>query len=115
MTTSTLSIHASTGSGRVLGLGVLARCLAAVVQAFKSRRDMQVLASFDDRMLADIGLTRGDLRDAVAQPLWRDPTAVLVTRVRERRSTRLPAAAADYLRRLDTSPTGPRTGGRAAG
>ena len=59
-------------------------------RAWKHRRDMQVLATFDDRMLRDIGLTRGDLRDAAAEPVWRDPTAVLVTRVRERRFYRRP-------------------------
>ena len=32
---------------------------------------------FNDRMLSDIGLTRGDVADAYAEPLWRDPTALL--------------------------------------
>jgi len=59
-------------------------------RAWKHRRDLQVLATFDDRMLRDIGLTRGDLRDAAAEPVWRDPTAVLVTRARERRFNRRP-------------------------
>jgi hypothetical protein len=45
---------------------------------------MTVLASLDERALADMGLTRADVRDAVAQPLWRDPTAVLAQRRRER-------------------------------
>ena len=36
-------------------------------------------------MLRDIGLTRGDLRDAIGEPLWRDPTNILVKRARERR------------------------------
>jgi uncharacterized protein YjiS (DUF1127 family) len=65
----------------VLRLGDLAR-------AYKNRRDMQLLASLDDRMLRDIGLTRADIRDAAAEPVWRDPTAVLVTRARERRMHR---------------------------
>ena len=39
----------------------------------------------DDRMLADIGLTRSDLRDAYAEPLWRDPTDVLAGRARDKR------------------------------
>jgi uncharacterized protein YjiS (DUF1127 family) len=67
---------------------VAALRLADVVRAYRHRRDMHVLASFDDRMLRDIGLTRGDLRDATAEPVWRDPTAVLVTRARERRTYR---------------------------
>jgi uncharacterized protein YjiS (DUF1127 family) len=52
--------------------------------AWRHRNDMAVLASLDDRTLADMGLTRADVRDAVAQPLWRDPTAVLADRRRER-------------------------------
>ena len=43
------------------------------------------LAELDDRMLADIGLTRSDLRDAYAEPLWHDPTDVLARRAAERR------------------------------
>ena len=57
-------------------------------QLIKNRRDAAVLAGLDDRMLADIGLTRGDLRDAYSEPVWRDPTAVLVSRSHERRINR---------------------------
>ena len=35
-----------------------------LVVALKHRRELAHLADFDDRMLADIGLTRTDLRDA---------------------------------------------------
>jgi uncharacterized protein YjiS (DUF1127 family) len=51
----------------------------------KNRRNARKLAGMDDRMLADIGLTRSDLRDAYAQPLWRDPTDVLAGRARDKR------------------------------
>ena len=54
----------------------------------KNRRDAAMLAGLDDRMLADIGLTRGDLRDAYSEPVWRDPTAILVSRAHERRINR---------------------------
>jgi uncharacterized protein YjiS (DUF1127 family) len=64
------------------------RRVAGLVQAFKHRRDAAALASFDDRMLADIGLSRSDLRDALAEPMWRDPTAILVNRADERRVRR---------------------------
>jgi hypothetical protein len=39
----------------------------------------------DRRELADIGLNPSDVRDASALPLDRDATALLATRVRERR------------------------------
>lgn len=58
----------------------LARFRRQLVTAWRHRNDMAVLASFDDFMLRDIGVTRGDLDDALAEPLWRDPTAVLVRR-----------------------------------
>ena len=66
-------------------LVVRARQFALLV---KNRRDATMLAGLDDRMLADIGLTRGDLRDAYSEPVWSDPTAVLVSRSHERRVNR---------------------------
>jgi uncharacterized protein YjiS (DUF1127 family) len=63
---------------------VLRRQIGHFVQAWRHRHDMEVLASFDDHMLADIGLTRSDLRDAIAQPPWRDPTELLAERLQER-------------------------------
>src|SRR5690349_15260131 len=46
-------------------------------RAVKHRRDMAALADYDDYLLADIGLTRDDVRYAVVGPFWRDPTATL--------------------------------------
>src|SRR5262245_59120173 len=71
------------------------------VRAYLNRRDLQILAGFDDRMLADIGLTKSDVRDAVAEPLWRDPTVVLVGRVRERRLSRRPGLEQGGTRFVD--------------
>ena len=51
------------------------------------------LAALDDRMLADIGLTRSDLRDAYAEPPWRDPSDVLARRAAERRVGRYQPAS----------------------
>jgi hypothetical protein len=39
-------------------------------------------------MLADIGLTRSDLRDAYAGSPWQDPTDMLAQRAAERRGSR---------------------------
>jgi uncharacterized protein YjiS (DUF1127 family) len=69
------------------------RALGQVALAWRRRNDAATLASFDDYMLRDIGLTRGDLQDALAEPLWRDPTAVLVRRQSERRACRRKIAA----------------------
>ena len=68
--------------------GMLVVRTRALVQTLKNRRDAAMLTGLDDRMLADIGLTRGDLRDAYSEPVWRDPTAILVSRVQERRVNR---------------------------
>lgn len=65
---------------------VLFVLLHGLATALRHRRDATMLAGLDDHMLKDIGLTRGDVRDAVSEPLWRDPTAILVRRVSERRA-----------------------------
>jgi len=67
---------------------IVALRLREFVQTVKGRHDAAVLAGLDDRMLADIGLTRGDVRDAFSEPVWRDPTAILVSRAHERRINR---------------------------
>ena len=65
-------------------------------QAVRGAQDM--LASLDEHMLADIGLTRSDLRAAFSEPLWRDPTSLLVNRVHRRQyRRRVPAVAAPPL------------------
>ena len=68
--------------------GIVVARTRQLAQFVKNRRDAVTLASLDDRMLADIGLTRGDVRDAVSGPVWRDPTAILVSRAQERRVKR---------------------------
>jgi len=69
-------------------VGIVTARLRALAQTVKNRRDAAILTGLDDRMLADIGLTRGDLRDAYSEPVWRDPTAILVNRAQERRVNR---------------------------
>jgi uncharacterized protein YjiS (DUF1127 family) len=68
--------------------GYLGNRVGAVLQTIKNRRDATILAGMDEHMLADIGLTRGDVRDAFSEPVWRDPTAILVSRAHERRTNR---------------------------
>jgi uncharacterized protein YjiS (DUF1127 family) len=76
-----------TAFARVLraAAGAVDRVLRRVLEAAKHRKDMALLARADDRMLADIGLTRSDLRDAFAGRVWEDPTILLRTRALERR------------------------------
>jgi uncharacterized protein YjiS (DUF1127 family) len=74
----------------VLAAGrIVIRGVDRLVRAFKHRQNATILAGFDERMLADIGLTRSDVRDAFSEPLWRDPTTILVDRAGERRSNRV--------------------------
>jgi uncharacterized protein YjiS (DUF1127 family) len=65
-------------------LSVLESVCLWPARAASARRDLALLASLDDRGLADIGLIRQDLRDATAFSLFEDPTAHLAARARER-------------------------------
>lgn len=68
--------------------GVLrgARAIGSVGRLIERRRVIAELASFDDHMLRDIGLTRADLRDAASTTFPVDPTRTLVLRATERRA-----------------------------
>jgi len=72
----------------VRGLNAAGALAMRVLRAAKNRHSASMLARLDDRMLADIGLTRSDLRDAYAEPLWEDPTSILARRAAERRMSR---------------------------
>ena len=76
------------GSRLVAAGGGVARRIVRIGRAIKNRRAATALAGLDDHMLADIGITRSDLRDAYSEPLWHDPTDVLVGRAAERRTRR---------------------------
>jgi uncharacterized protein YjiS (DUF1127 family) len=73
-------------------LAILVRTMLShvkqVARAYKNRRNAVELAGLDDRMLADIGLSRLDLRDAFATPLWHDPTCLMRSYALERRLSR---------------------------
>jgi uncharacterized protein YjiS (DUF1127 family) len=79
-----------------------------VARALKNRRQAGMLAGMDDRMLADIGLNRSDLRDAYAQPLWRDPTDTLATRAQEKRLHRRARVETGPVRAPSIAPDSPR-------
>ncbi|NIX76682.1 DUF1127 domain-containing protein [Microvirga terricola] len=71
-TTFAMNVPAATFAASV------ARAVASLVRALKHRREVMHLAEFDDRMLKDIGLTRADVEGALAEPLVRNPSSVLV-------------------------------------
>jgi uncharacterized protein YjiS (DUF1127 family) len=66
-------------------LAFLTYWLKELARARRHRREANVLAGLDRRMLADIGITRADVRDAFSEPFWDDPTALLRERALERR------------------------------
>jgi uncharacterized protein YjiS (DUF1127 family) len=55
----------------------LLQAVGRAVVAVKNRRELARMADLDDRLLADIGLTRSDLHDAHSAPFIQDPTSVL--------------------------------------
>ena len=71
-------------------LAFVTRWLKEMARASRHRREARMLAGLDRRMLADIGITRADLRDAFSEPFWEDPTALLRERAIERRLNRIP-------------------------
>jgi uncharacterized protein YjiS (DUF1127 family) len=66
-------------------LALVTYWLKQLARARRHRREANVLAGLDRHMLADIGITRSDLRDAFSEPFWDDPTALLRERALERR------------------------------
>ena len=81
------------------GLAVqLRQRLVCLLAGWKHRRGLATLATFDDRALADIGLTRSDLYDALAQRIWNDPTSMLERRRAARRDNRFYTAMAGRRR-----------------
>ena len=77
--------------------GPATRMLAALgrlFRAYHSRCAVASLDGFSDDQLADIGLTRGDLHDGLAEPFWRDPTRLMRDRAVKRFTATLEAAGA---------------------
>lgn len=54
------------------------------------KRAIGRLNDLDDRLLDDIGLTRFDVRSAMARPIWQDPSLDLAKRAIRRHYRRLP-------------------------
>ena len=67
-------------------LALVTRWLKDLARARRHRREARALAGLDRHMLADIGVTRADVRDAFSSRFWEDPTELLCERVNERRT-----------------------------
>jgi len=89
MTRSAISVPTFSGANI---LGQFARSLISLVKAFQARREVKNLAEFDERMLKDIGLTRSDVMGALAEPMHRNPSWVLVRCVERPVQAARPAA-----------------------
>jgi uncharacterized protein YjiS (DUF1127 family) len=63
--------------------------LKNLARARRHRSEASLLAGLDRHMLADIGISRADVRDAFSEPFWEDPTALLHERAIERRLSRV--------------------------
>lgn len=83
-------------------LAVAIHWVKQIARARRNRRDAAMLAGLDSRMLADIGITRSDVRDAFSEPFWEDPTALLRERALERRWNRA-LMRTDVSTRIDVS------------
>ena len=70
-------------------LALVTYWLKVLAKARRHRRQASQLAGLDRHMLADIGLTTADVRDAFSEPFWEDPTALLRERAIERRMNRV--------------------------
>ena len=62
------------------------RAAAGLGRALTHRRDVRLLLELDDRQLKDIGLVRNDVLGALAGPIGKDPSIVLLVRSVEQRS-----------------------------
>jgi uncharacterized protein YjiS (DUF1127 family) len=65
-------------------VGGLLRQIRDFLTALEHRREVRHLAELDERILKDIGLSRGDVDSALLEPMFRNPSVLLV-RSAERR------------------------------
>jgi uncharacterized protein YjiS (DUF1127 family) len=82
--TAGMAVDGASGSGLA---GIALSMLKQLFRAYHNRCVVAALDGFSDQRLADIGLTRGDLRDGFAEPIWRDPTRLMRDRALGRHRT----------------------------
>ena len=67
-----------------LGTG---RFLSSLATAILARRAITPLLYANERMLRDIGLSRADIIDSLAEPLGTDPSQLLIARINKKRKS----------------------------
>jgi uncharacterized protein YjiS (DUF1127 family) len=67
------ALHCTTVDQQASGFSLVRR----LVENWKARRTIHTLNQYDDFMLRDIGITRGDLRWAESLPLGQNATRAL--------------------------------------
>lgn len=70
-----------TPSSSIPFLALLGQTVVRAWRMFKHRRQVIDLQTWTDEQLKDIGLTRSDVRRALATPFYKDPTPVLTRTV----------------------------------
>ena len=68
--TSSAALSARGGSDRQQ-TGVLTRAAVTILGWLQRDRDRRALQALDERLLHDIGVSRGDVEMEVAKPFWR--------------------------------------------
>lgn len=58
-------------------VALLGQMIARAWRVFNNRRQFAELKDWSDEQLKDIGLTRSDVRRALAQPFYADPTSLV--------------------------------------
>jgi uncharacterized protein YjiS (DUF1127 family) len=71
MTSTTLHTVSRTAPSATT-IGVLVRATDALLGWLQRDRDRRALQALDDRLLRDIGVSRGDVEAEAAKPFWRN-------------------------------------------
>lgn len=91
-------------------LGKVVEVVATSWMRLRNRRQVHDLLSLDDYLLRDLGVARGDVFEALSNPLVNDPTAILAAaanqhrlseRARLRESLRSARVMDELVRRTD--------------
>ena len=66
-------------------MALVTHWLKSLARLRRHRREARMLTTFNQSMLADLGISRAHLNDAFSGPFWEDPTALLRERAIARR------------------------------